>query len=87
VLHAGGYSTFYAHLSTAAVEAGARVARGDRVGASGRTGAVTGPHLHYELNWGGASSDSLSLPTDALLGAYERALDAAEQALLSSNHF
>lgn len=49
--HAGGYSTYYAHLSAYAanIETGATVRRGDEIGAVGSTGRSTGPHLHFEL--------------------------------------
>jgi murein DD-endopeptidase MepM/ murein hydrolase activator NlpD len=42
--------TFYAHLSRLDVRAGARVRRGDVIGAVGRTGSLAGqlPHLHFE---------------------------------------
>ncbi|WP_165948036.1 M23 family metallopeptidase [Burkholderia pyrrocinia] len=51
VRHAGGYSTYYAHLSAyeAALRVGARVERGQRLGAVGSTGSATGPHLHFEV--------------------------------------
>jgi murein DD-endopeptidase MepM/ murein hydrolase activator NlpD len=36
-----------AHLSSVTVKPGARVAVGARVGRSGATGNVSGPHLHF----------------------------------------
>lgn len=39
----------YFHLDERFVEAGQRVARGDLVGVVGKTGRVTGPHLHFEM--------------------------------------
>ena len=47
--HGFGYVTRYAHMSVTAVEEGQVVKRGDYLGRSGRSGRVTGPHLHYEV--------------------------------------
>ena len=47
--HGYGYVTRYAHLSTTDVEEGQPVRRGDFIGRSGRSGRITGPHLHYEV--------------------------------------
>ncbi len=47
--HGFGYKTRYAHLSKIFVEQGQRVSRGDCIGLSGRSGRITGPHLHYEV--------------------------------------
>jgi murein DD-endopeptidase MepM/ murein hydrolase activator NlpD len=51
VRHDGGYASYYAHLSAfdPALRVGARVVRGQRVGAVGSTGTATGPHLHFEV--------------------------------------
>ncbi|MEU8779315.1 peptidoglycan DD-metalloendopeptidase family protein [Streptomyces sp. NPDC048606] len=43
-----GRFTLYAHLSRIDVTAGQSVAGGQRLGLSGATGNVTGPHLHFE---------------------------------------
>lgn len=48
--HGGKYRTRYLHLSKILVKKGQRVTRGQRIGLSGRTGRVTGPHLHYEFH-------------------------------------
>jgi murein DD-endopeptidase MepM/ murein hydrolase activator NlpD len=47
--HGFGYVTRYAHLSRTDVEVGQKVSRGDCLGLSGRSGRITGPHLHYEV--------------------------------------
>ena len=47
--HGYGYTTVYGHLSKVLVRSGERVNRGALIARSGRTGVVTGPHLHYEV--------------------------------------
>ena len=49
--HGHGVNTLYAHLSAVEVAEGAMVGQGQRVGAMGATGRVTGPHLHFSLGW------------------------------------
>ncbi|HZG04819.1 MAG TPA: M23 family metallopeptidase [Streptomyces sp.] len=50
--------TLFAHLSELSVRTGDRVRAGSRVGSSGATGRVTGPHLHFEVRTGrGYGSD------------------------------
>ncbi len=51
--HGFGYKTRYAHLSRIDVAKGMKVLRGDQIGAVGRTGKATGPHLHYEVLYKG----------------------------------
>jgi murein DD-endopeptidase MepM/ murein hydrolase activator NlpD len=45
----GQFSTLYAHLSSCTVSVGQKVNAGDILGYTGQTGAVTGPHLHFEM--------------------------------------
>lgn len=47
--HPNNLSTLLAHLSLVKVASGQSVARGDLIGYSGRTGYVTGPHLHFTV--------------------------------------
>lgn len=50
IQHSGKYRSRYLHLSRTLVKPGQRVARDQRIGLSGKTGRVTGPHLHYEFH-------------------------------------
>lgn len=47
--HGYGYTTLYAHLSATLVRPGKVVKRGELIGRVGRSGLVSGPHLHYEV--------------------------------------
>ncbi|WP_314221010.1 M23 family metallopeptidase [Streptomyces zaehneri] len=49
IRHAEHEYSLYAHLSRLEVERGTTVAAGQRIGLSGATGNVTGPHLHLEV--------------------------------------
>ncbi|MBA3892686.1 MAG: M23 family metallopeptidase [Gemmatimonadales bacterium] len=59
--HGAGLVTGYFHLSRASVAEGDTVAAGQRIGAVGRTGRVTGPHLHWIMRYGGISVDPMTL--------------------------
>jgi murein DD-endopeptidase MepM/ murein hydrolase activator NlpD len=56
IRHAGGFETYYLHLSRFApgIRGGVRVSQGQRVGFVGSTGLSTGPHLHYGLKKNGS---------------------------------
>lgn len=47
--HTPEVTTRYAHLSKTLVKEGQVVDRGQRIGLSGSSGRVTGPHVHYEV--------------------------------------
>ena len=50
--HAGGFSSFYAHLSKTMVNKGDSVSIAEQIACVGNTGVSTGSHLHYEVRKG-----------------------------------
>jgi murein DD-endopeptidase MepM/ murein hydrolase activator NlpD len=62
ISHGGGVFTGYFHMSAFKVKRGAKVQRGQLIGLVGKTGRVTGPHLHFL-----AHVDSLSVNPESLL--------------------
>ncbi len=82
--HGEKFFTIYMHLSKIEVAAGDKVEKGAHLGLSGKTGRVTGPHLHMGVRWNGAYLDptkllALTLPTLP-------ANDSARKPLPSSVH-
>lgn len=59
--HGHGLSSALLHLSRIDVPVGARVRQGQVIGLSGATGRVSGPHLHWGLQWRGAKLDPLKV--------------------------
>jgi Peptidase family M23 len=59
--HGLGLISISMHLSRIDVKPGQHVRRGERVGLSGATGRVTGPHLHWAIRWQGAMLDPAKL--------------------------
>ena len=59
VIHGGGLSTMYAHLSRYNIHSGQRVRDGQVIGFIGSTGWSTGPHLHFEVHVNGIPYDPL----------------------------
>ena len=61
LVHSGGMLTFYGHNSKLKVIAGQRVRRGDVIAEVGSTGISRGPHVHFEMAYGGELCDPLPL--------------------------
>jgi murein DD-endopeptidase MepM/ murein hydrolase activator NlpD len=59
--HGLGLYTLSMHFSRIDVHEGQHVAAGDKLGLSGATGRVTGPHLHWAVRWEGAYLDPAKL--------------------------
>jgi hypothetical protein len=59
--HGLGLYTLSMHFSRIDVHEGQQVSSGDRLGLSGATGRVTGPHLHWAVRWQGAYLDPAKL--------------------------
>ena len=64
--HGGNITTLYAHMSgfVGKVRVGTRVRQGQTIGYVGKTGLVTGVHLHYEYRLNGVHRNprTVSLP-------------------------
>jgi murein DD-endopeptidase MepM/ murein hydrolase activator NlpD len=66
--HGGGLVTAYFHMSQPLVAKGDTVERGQKIGLVGKTGRVTGPHLHWSARYGAITvnpGDLLSLPASS----------------------
>jgi murein DD-endopeptidase MepM/ murein hydrolase activator NlpD len=77
--HGAGLVTAYFHLSRADVKRGDTVSAGQRIGAVGKSGRVTGPHLHWVARYGTFSVNPMSLlelerPSPAPSGAADSSI-------------
>lgn len=55
--HGGGLLSLYCHLDRIGVTEGAQLQRGDTLGTVGKTGRVTGAHLHFTVSLNNARVD------------------------------
>ena len=91
--HGGNITTLYAHMSNFAAKArlGTRVRQGQTIGFVGRTGLVTGVHLHYEYRLNGVHRNprTVKLPqADPIADQYrQRFLASATPLLEELEHF
>lgn len=77
--HGYGYSTLYAHLSRVMVRPGQAVKRGELIAKSGRSGLVSGPHLHYEVRYNGRKQNPVDYFFDDVeAGRYRAQLTSAK---------
>jgi murein DD-endopeptidase MepM/ murein hydrolase activator NlpD len=60
IVHAGGFTTLYGHLSGYAVGDGVQVDKDTVIGYEGSTGNSTGPHVHFEIDLAGTPVDPLA---------------------------
>jgi murein DD-endopeptidase MepM/ murein hydrolase activator NlpD len=74
--HGGNITTLYAHMSkfASSVRSGSRVRQGQTIGYVGKTGLVTGVHLHYEYRLNGVHRNprTVKLPKADPIGAEYR---------------
>ena len=59
--HGQGLISAYLHLSKVGVTAGQAVKRGEVIGAVGKEGRATGPHLCWRMKWRGRNMDPLQM--------------------------
>ena len=57
--HGHGVYTCYFHMSKFSVKKNERVTKGQKIGLSGQSGRVTGPHLHFAVRINGVQVDPL----------------------------
>lgn len=75
IKHNTTYTTKYLHLTKRKVKNGQTVKQGDIIGTLGKTGRVTGAHLHYEFIVNGVHRNprTIKLPTASPIAAKEKA--------------
>ena len=61
IKHDRGISTVYAHNSKILVKRGDHVKLGEKIAVSGKSGKVSGPHLHFEIRKGVAAVDPIKV--------------------------
>lgn len=75
IQHGDRYMTKYLHLHTKSVKKGQSVKQGQKIGTLGKTGMVTGAHLHYEFLVDGVHRNprTVKLPKAAPIARSEKA--------------
>lgn len=86
--HGGRIATLYGHLSSfePGLRTGQQVKQGDALGYVGRSGAATGPHLHYEFRVDGTPVDprTAELPDTPLPAEYMADFESRSATLLAA---
>jgi murein DD-endopeptidase MepM/ murein hydrolase activator NlpD len=59
--HGNGLFSMYFHLSKRMPKVGQLIERGEGIGAVGKSGQVTGPHLHFSIKMNGIYVDGAAL--------------------------
>ncbi len=59
--HGQGMVSMYCHMNTIDIEPGVEVKRGEQIGRVGKTGRVTGPHLHWSVYLNNVAIDPMLL--------------------------
>ncbi len=78
--HGYGYASLYAHLYRTLVRPGQSVKRGELIAKCGRSGLVSGPHLHFEVRHNGRKLNPVDFFFDDVEAArYRSALAAMSQ--------
>ncbi len=76
--HGYGYKTRYGHMQAFIVRKGQKVTRGQCIGYVGKTGAATGPHLHYEVRKNNKAVNPIHyFTTDLSAAEYDMILELA----------
>jgi murein DD-endopeptidase MepM/ murein hydrolase activator NlpD len=60
--HGFGLTSSFLHMSRLDVKPGERITAGQVIGAAGKTGRATGPHVHWGFNWFDVRLDPALLP-------------------------
>ena len=87
IKHNDTYTTKYLHLTKRNVSKGASVKQGQIIGTLGKTGRVTGAHLHYEFIVNGVHRNprTITLPKAESIARKEKhQFDALSQQLMTT---
>jgi murein DD-endopeptidase MepM/ murein hydrolase activator NlpD len=70
IQHGQGYQTLYGHMNSFAkgISTGSRVSQGQVIGAVGKTGLASGPHLHYEFHVNGQVRNPVTVQLPQSIG-------------------